>query len=924
MPSVLRRAITALSLLTILPALACVAPAQSFNPFDERDPFTDPLPARPKREVKPRPAVEIPPAAPVAEALPGETRVQKALRTPTTLDFIETPLEDIVEFIGELHGVNVELDERELEDIGLAAETPLTFSIRRVTLRSALRLLLKEIEAEAIERDDALVITSQWAVETELVTRVYSLRKLLPRDWPRGDEMFADESIMALISATVAPDMWEEVGGPGSMHVLRKSLIVSNTPRIQEEVAALLKTLERARGIVAASRQLPPKGLSLPEPPPWQIRIEKALGKEVEIDFQETALEDAVDFLSDKMKIAILLDESALEDVGIGTDIPITRQVKHVSLRAALRLMLREMDLTYVVMNEVLLITTWEEVETSLQTRMYPVVDLVLPPAEKGDWLAVDTWRQQADYDALIELMTRTIRPDSWSEVGGPGSVVPWEGCLVVSQTDEVLSEIEDLLAGLRSLQAKMRADRQAILTEPLWLNEVNSPQVIALRKKLSAEIGMAAFKRTNLHDVVRHLGDTAGVPIQIDHRALGDVGLDYGDLIVTATLGGETLEQALRRLLRPFDLVATIRDEVIMVTTPEECECSLLTCIYPVADLVLPSREDELEGELHDFADADFFALMDAVSYTVRPDTWEDVGGPGAMTPYSHILCLVVAQTPEVHGEVVDLLAKLRAAEKADRQAAIAEADAAPPAEDEDALRNKQGQRVRLRIYRLAKEDQEESSELAETIAELVQPQSWKSDKAHYLKALSGAIIVRHTPDAQRKIKKLLETLDVLQWPQFGDGTVGGGTGEGFKAGGGGFFAVPDHIRGQFGGIGFGGEAFGITQPVRPYITLPELSLPANDDQPALPLRVYHISSGEDGLEPTIRELIDPNGWQSEGQYLRMVAGKLIARTDVQAQRKIYQLLVELGMIVHERPAPGFSGGVPVVGKRSSHAYWR
>lgn len=60
-----------------------------------------------------------------------------------------------------------------------------------------------------------------------------------------------------------------------------------------------------------------------------------------------------------------------------------------------------------------------------------------------------------ADFDSLIELITTTIQPTSWDEVGGPGSIAPFETnlSLVVSQTQEVHEEIADLLDQLRRMQ---------------------------------------------------------------------------------------------------------------------------------------------------------------------------------------------------------------------------------------------------------------------------------------------------------------------------------------------------------------------------------------------------------------------------------------------------------------------------------------
>ncbi len=107
--------------------------------------------------------------------------------------------------------------------------------------------------------------------------------------------------------------------------------------------------------------------------------ITEALKSDTLVDFIEMPLGDVMDFLKDRHDIEIQLDTKALEDVGITSDEPITKELSGISLRSALRLILRDLELTYMIQNEVLLITTPEEAETQLSTRVYPVADLVLP-----------------------------------------------------------------------------------------------------------------------------------------------------------------------------------------------------------------------------------------------------------------------------------------------------------------------------------------------------------------------------------------------------------------------------------------------------------------------------------------------------------------------------------------------------------------
>ena len=58
----------------------------------------------------------------------------------------------------------------------------------------------------------------------------------------------------------------------------------------------------------------------------------------------------------------------------------------------------------------------------------------------------------------------------------------------------------------------------------------------------------------------------------------------------------------------------------------------------------------------------ADFDSLIDLITQTVSPTTWDHNGGKGesiAASPTN--LSLVVSQTQEVHEEIVDLLEQLR-----------------------------------------------------------------------------------------------------------------------------------------------------------------------------------------------------------------------------------------------------------------------
>lgn len=174
-----------------------------------------------------------------------------------------------------------------------------------------------------------------------------------------------------------------------------------------------------------------------------------------QIEFIETPLQDVIAFLKDYHKIEIQIDRKALDDVGIGTDTPITRDLRGASLRTALRLMLRDLDLTYTSMDGVLLITTPEVVKRMPVTRIYPVGNLVgTSPAASSDksWLTT----------AILHLRPQgEIPPDAITQAQVGGQPV-----LIISGAYTVHEDIECFLRDLRRV-ADLPKDAPQVSGQP-------------------------------------------------------------------------------------------------------------------------------------------------------------------------------------------------------------------------------------------------------------------------------------------------------------------------------------------------------------------------------------------------------------------------------------------------------------------------
>ena len=58
---------------------------------------------------------------------------------------------------------------------------------------------------------------------------------------------------------------------------------------------------------------------------------------------------------------------------------------------------------------------------------------------------------------------------------------------------------------------------------------------------------------------------------------------------------------------------------------------------------------------------EADFDSLIELITSTIAPPSWDSNGGAGSIAPFDTNLTLVVSQTQEIHEQIADLLQQLR-----------------------------------------------------------------------------------------------------------------------------------------------------------------------------------------------------------------------------------------------------------------------
>lgn len=119
-------------------------------------------------------------------------------------------------------------------------------------------------------------------------------------------------------------------------------------------------------------------------------KIIAELTKDTDLEFpQGVPLSDVVASIAQRHKIPILFDTKAIQDGGAQVDAPLAEDIslKGVTLRSALRVLLKKFELTYLIKDDVMQITTKAAAEDIAQngvTKVYPVADLVVPIPQGG------------------------------------------------------------------------------------------------------------------------------------------------------------------------------------------------------------------------------------------------------------------------------------------------------------------------------------------------------------------------------------------------------------------------------------------------------------------------------------------------------------------------------------------------------------
>jgi len=179
-------------------------------------------------------------------------------------------------------------------------------------------------------------------------------------------------------------------------------------------------------------------------------KLREGLNKLVSVEFEETEMVNVLAAFQEMLDVNMVVDWDAILSEGVEPDTTVKLVLKEVPVESAMKHIFRPLNLTWIVHQDVVFISTQTDIDENpsfLTLRVYDVNDLLSVREESG--------KQTPNFVELMDLLKKGLTTQWQDDDGTGGEIVPFQAkginALVVRQTYQVHLEIERLLLGLRA-----------------------------------------------------------------------------------------------------------------------------------------------------------------------------------------------------------------------------------------------------------------------------------------------------------------------------------------------------------------------------------------------------------------------------------------------------------------------------------------
>ncbi|HEX5443029.1 MAG TPA: VIT and VWA domain-containing protein, partial [Pirellulales bacterium] len=355
-------------------------------------------------------------------------------------------------------------------------------------------------------------------------------------------------------------------------------------------------------------------------------RISARLAQPISLSYSGTPLRKVIEQFAARLNAAVVIDVEAVQAACIGLTMPITGAWHDVPLRESLRWALDDLDLTYTLRDEALLITSKAEAENLLRVDLHSgrglVYEFLTPVGPDGQPLGGRGTGMGMGGGLFGFRRGFGAEPPPARPVGisfEPAAQYPTHAV----QTAFQMAALGQPFAGSRLLGDASAAKPGGVFVpdastviglvhstiEPTAWDELGGPGTVRF---FDPTLDFAFGATDDVHEQIERLFASLRNLPQVESQA--------PEGLVRGGLGGE---------------IARHRGQI--------------------------ARLAEMRKDAKEIWRRDLKSLTELITTSIEPATWDEVGGPGTIGEDLPRLALVVMQTQEVHGGVVRLLTLLR-----------------------------------------------------------------------------------------------------------------------------------------------------------------------------------------------------------------------------------------------------------------------
>lgn len=456
-----------------------------------------------------------------------------------SVEFRNTPLDHAIAHLSEASGIPMLLDTVALEEVGISVDEQCSAVVKNARVSSALGRILNRLDLDWTIENESLQITSSEVITENLHTKVFAagdivewFRKNSQSDGRRDRFGFSESTVISSVRATgfgadgeadeILMDLilqhsggiWEELDGAGGTVSFEGGLLT-----VRQSLPVLLQVesfLNRLRFIQNRPPStdiwaIPEGGFGWPE----NRKATDALRKRVSVKFDETPLHEAIDYLGNELGIQFEIDDAALDEIGLLDDEPINLTMSGTS-SAVLKQMLSNLQLTWIIHDDMLQVTTFEGADDYL----FAVV------ADTRELLATGRFTD----DRLVETILNETS-GLWEDLDGDGGAIETAGGLTfIRQTQAMIAEVSVLLRDLKTRVAMpdpANADNgqsEPGRMETRFYSAESSEDAVALMTALTSFVFPDTWETNGGEGVMVEVGSRLVIRQTSDvHKAIGD-----------------------------------------------------------------------------------------------------------------------------------------------------------------------------------------------------------------------------------------------------------------------------------------------------------------------------------------------------------------------------------------------------------------